>query len=211
MNRCLLLGEIKCTIHEITFSYLRTPQQTFIGTARIFFSPSSTGKRVRFVAKISSDWRQQIFTLFSFFPFFCLQAKGKSEQKKSRRWKSCWMEIVFSCVHSALLMMIHTKHRFLMLSMEWQCAKKNFPPSLRSTGVNNWAIRFLISVEFVCVLVSSGSRSRRFMDGRKLSMSAKFVELYWIKSRQLFLLLSVDSRCQLSTCSCHSLLTASFD
>lgn len=151
MNRCLLLGEIKCTIHEITFSYLRTPQQTFIGTARIFFSPSSTGKRVRFVAKISSDWRQQIFTLFSFFPFFCLQAKGKSEQKKSRRWKSCWMEIVFSCVHSALPMMIHTKHRFLMLSMEWQCAKKNFPPSLRSTGVNNWAIRFLISVEFVCL------------------------------------------------------------
>lgn len=149
MNRCLLSGSgINCTIRVITFSYCehRNNRLLTLGWRGYFHHRQ---KRVRSVAKISSDWRQQIFTFF-FFHFSAFEPAARANRKKI--FGECWMEIV--CVHASLssLPMIHMKHRFSMLPKKWQCARKwIFHRRLVSMGVNNWVIRSLISagVEFV--------------------------------------------------------------
>lgn len=139
MNCCLLSGSgINCTIHVITFSYCehRNNRLLTLGWRGYFHHRQ---KRVRSVAKISSDWRQQIFTFF-FFDFSAFEPAARANEKNIRRVLNG--NCVYVHASHSSLPMIHTKHRFSMLPKKWQCTRKwIFHSRLASMGFSNWVIR----------------------------------------------------------------------
>lgn len=103
------------------------------GVRESFFYPcyEPWKRRVRCVAKISTDWRQKS-TLFVPFFFFCLQP--------NRRRKNCWMKMcvdISTCFARCFFFVVHAN----IDSRHWQKCEKWIrvcPPPVSS---HNWVIR----------------------------------------------------------------------
>lgn len=162
------------------FIFAEHPQQTFIDTGEDIFSlrvsPASASVSLRRY-QATEDSRFLLFFLSFHFSAFKPKAKASRKnraEEKAAEWKLYFRVYIPRC------------RRWYTRNIDSRCSRWNdnvrkwiFHRRTRNTGVNNWAIRFLISVEFVCLRARFERKSFASFHGwrRKLFVSARFVEL----------------------------------